>query len=64
MNKCNKVPGMWACEKNKRRNGWLHVPLVAGIATILAACSGDSIEQTNDTFPAAADVLDDPDIVA
>ena len=64
MNEYKKVPGMWACEDNNRRNGWLRVPLVASIATIMAACSGETMEQTNDTFPAAADVLDDPSIIA
>jgi len=55
---------MWACSDNKSRIGWLRVPLVATIGTIMVACSGETIEQTNDVFPAAADVLNDPDVVA
>ena len=64
MSKHKKVPAMWACDDNNSRIGWLRAPLVATIATIVAACSGETIEQTNDVFPAAADVLNDPDVVA
>ena len=61
MNKYKKAPGMWASDN---RIGRVHNVLVATIATIVAACSGETLEQTNDVFPAAADVLQDPDVIS
>lgn len=60
----NKVTGIWSFAGRKGRKHWQQASLVTGIAVILAACSGETMEQTNDTFPAAADVLDDPSIIA
>jgi hypothetical protein len=61
----NKANGtLLDCEDHKRTIGRLWVSSIVGITWILAACSGETIQQANDSFPAAADVLDDPAVIA
>jgi hypothetical protein len=48
--------------KKVLRQGWQICGLA--IAVLLGACSGERVEQSSDDFSAAADVLDDPKIIA
>ena len=64
MSEYNKLSRIGADEDHKHRIGRPWVLLMVGISSILAGCSGDTIQQTNDSFPAAADVLHDADVIA
>ena len=53
-----------AREDHNHKTGWSQLSLIVVISSILAACSGDRTQQTNDSFPAAEDVLEGPDVLA